>query len=325
MNIIELNEKLRGREVELNQLDFRFIPDFIPTKAVFTGISLKEGFPGTINGDFLIEGYIKGFEDFPVKTFRRKKLFDNFKNVFNVLELKEPLEKVFEEGEDIDLEEEGVIDTEKNVIFLDKIEILPKEMEEEIKRSDSERKIEKFISLTERLIEKKVELKILKFLEDTKPKPQIEIPDELRDFVSPTGMLIEPKPAVKYYSKEKPVIDIKVRGISKIPSVKSVIKKTDEGKKLNFIESLINDKLTDYLARDVNIWAGTKLLNRELLKISFQREAVRESLKNDGITKLSFKKKLNIDGREFETTLTIAKNEEEPKKDKKEKEPELPF
>jgi hypothetical protein len=325
MNIIELNEKLRGREVELNQLDFRFIPDFIPTKAVFTGISLKEGFPGTINGDFLIEGYIKGFEDFPVKTFRRKKLFDNFKNVFNVLELKEPLEKVFEEGEDIDLEEEGVIDTEKNVIFLDKIEILPKEMEEEIKRSDSERKIEKFISLTERLIEKKVELKILKFLEDTKPKPQIEIPDELRDFVSPTGMLIEPKPAVKYYSKEKPVIDIKVRGINKIPSVKSVIKKTDEGKKLNFIESLIKDKLTDYLARDVNIWAGTKLLNRELLKISFQREAVRESLKNDGITKLSFKKKLNIDGREFETTLTIAKNEGEPKKDKKEKEPELPF
>jgi len=324
MNIIQFNEKMRGKKVEFNQLDFRFISDFIPTKAVFTGISLKEGFPGTINGDFLIEGYIKGFEDFPVKTFRRKKLFDNFKNVFNVLELKEPLEKIFEEGEDIDLEEEGVIDLEKNVIFLDKINILPKEIEKEIKKSDSRQKIEKFISLTEQLIEKKVELKILKFLEDTKPKPQIEIPDELRDFVSPAGMLIEPKPSVKYYSKEKPLIDIKVKGINKIPSVKSVIKKTEEGKKLNFIETLINDKLTDYLARDVNIWAGTKLLNRELLRISFQREALRESLKNEEITTLSFKKKLNIDGREFETTLTIAKNEKELKRDKK-NEPELPF
>lgn len=330
MNILELNERLKGKEAELNQFDFKFISDFIPVKAVFAGISVKEGFPGNINGNFIIEGYIKGFKDFPVKAFRIKKFFENNKNVFNILELKESLEKVFEEGEYIDLEENGIIDLEKNVIFLDKIKTVPDELIKTMESMNKKKKIKTFISLTEKLIEIKIELKILKFLEDSKPKLKADVPDELRDFISPSGTLIEPRPSFKKYPpKEKPDIDIKIRGISKIPSIKSIVKKTKEGKNLNFIENLINEKLTDYLVKDTNIQMGIKLLNKELLKTSFQRETIRDFLKKENISALPFKDKIHIDGKEFETKITITKNNFftniDKEKDKEEKYSKISF
>ena len=95
-DILKFFEALKSSEVDLETLDFKFIDEFIPQKAVFTGISFKEGFPGTVNGDFLIEGYIKGFPEFPVKTFRRKSFFKEGTNVFPFLELKKSLKEIFD-------------------------------------------------------------------------------------------------------------------------------------------------------------------------------------------------------------------------------------
>jgi len=304
MNIIELNDKLKNIELDINQFNnFRFISDFVPEKVLFSKISLKEGFPGTINLDLIIEGHIKGFSEFKTKTIRRVPLLKDGELKNELLEIKTPLNKVFSEEELIDLEEEKIIDLDKNIFFLNKIDLT-------IPMPDlrtGEEKIEKFFELTEKIIEAKIEAKIIKFLEKTKVKEEKQnIPDELKGYISPKGFLIEPS-SKTFKKKETPPLVLKIRGLNSIPSINSVIRKVENGQKLNFIEKIINKKLNEYLTKEIDTYATLYFLNKNLLKLSFERETIREMLLNDKINKTE-KRKIRIYGETYETKVEIINN-----------------
>jgi hypothetical protein len=309
MDLIYLNEKLKGTELEKDSFEFNFIEDFVPEKVFFGGIGIKEGFPGNIYMNLNISGYIKGFEDFKVNTFRRKILFENGKPKAEFLELKNPVSDIFDDNEYIDLAEEGFIDEDKNLIFLNNVSVFPEKILEEYKDKEESVLIDSFLNLTEKYIEKKIDLKVLKFIEDSKlSESAIKIPDELKEYVSPKGFLIEPSVNRQKYNKIKPNVSISLKVLNSIPSVNSVIKKINENKKLNFIENLLNKRLNYYLSHDVDFSAVKRYLNNELLRYSFNREALRKIFEDKNIKNVKISKSINIAGEKYDTIITVKKN-----------------
>jgi hypothetical protein len=310
IRILDFFNVLKGHEVDIATLDFEFIGEFVPQRAIFTGISFKEGFPGTLNGDFLIEGHIKGFPEFPVKTFRRKNFFKNGVNTFPFLELKDIVENIFEASDLYDLEENGIVDIDKNIVIIEKLN--PLKNLDKIKAKNKEELIEKFLKETEKLIQLKCEQKVLRYLENLKREinpVEIDLPDELKGIVSPKGMLIEPSPP--YSSKKiKPALDVKIRGLNTIPSVNAVAKKIKENKKLNSIESYIEEKFNRYSSENLNLAVMLKDVNNDLLKTVYERENIRQAIfANLDDKEVELEKEFNIGNKTVKTKVKIFKED----------------
>ena len=310
MNIIDFFNAIKGKEIATDFSNSKFTNGFVPQKVSIVNIAIKEGFPGNIYFDFQIEGYIKDFPDFTVKTFRRKKIYENFKNTVEAVKFKEPLEEIFSTEDLIDMEENNLIDPKENLFLFKNFDIRDKEIEEEMKQKTLEEKIERFIVLTQNVISAKIEKKVLKFIKDThEEQSRLDIPDEIKDYVNEKGYLKETRPYVPR-KKEKPVLKISVKGFNTIPSVNSVIKKIQEGKKLNKVENIINKKLNTYIAQKTlsNISALLSAINMNLLKENFEREMLRDILISNGIKEINKETTLNICGEKIKTVINIKKN-----------------